>query len=150
MSIAMLSTVLVPVLQNAPTCYSQSSWATSTIPNSRLTCLTTLHEKVGFLIAVLPLGPFVHAKIACSYTHLLLVLYAAVTELCSRVFGIWTLLTCALCCICARNPCVPSIYGRLKQAAIGYLTVWTSVLTKVVAFYVPPSFGLQELLFSHL
>lgn len=42
------------------------------------------------------------------------VLYAAVTELCGRVFGIWTLLTCALCCICARNPCVPSIYGRLQ------------------------------------
>ncbi|KAL3137025.1 hypothetical protein ABBQ32_006614 [Trebouxia sp. C0010 RCD-2024] len=34
-----------------------------------------------------------------------------VTELCGRVFAIWTLLTCALCCICARNPCVPSIYG---------------------------------------
>lgn len=36
---------------------------------------------------------------------------AEVTELCGRVFSIWTLLTCAVCLVCARNPCVPSIYG---------------------------------------
>ena len=72
-----------------------------------------------------------HAKSSCSYTHPLLKLYAAVTELCGRIFGIWTLLTCALCCICARNPCVPSIYGRLQQAEVGCLTLWTNVQTKV-------------------
>lgn len=34
-----------------------------------------------------------------------------VTELCGRVFAVWTLVTCGLCLICARNPCVPAIYG---------------------------------------
>lgn len=77
------------------------------------------------------LDPFMHAIMNCCYTQLLLVLHVAVTELCGRVFGIWTLLTCALCCICARNPCVPSIYGRLQQPKIGCLTLRTSVLTMV-------------------
>lgn len=59
------------------------------------------------------LGPCVHeANSATTY----LVCDTAVTELCGRVFAIWTLLTCALCCICARNPCVPSIYGKLQRA----------------------------------
>lgn len=88
----------------------QSFWATSTILNSRPTCLTTPHTKVGQRHwARLCMPCFVAAELP-------LVLGVAVTELCGRVFGIWTVLTCALCCICARNPCVPSIYGRLQQA----------------------------------
>jgi hypothetical protein len=34
-----------------------------------------------------------------------------VTALYGRTFGVWTLLTCALCLICAKNPRVPAIYG---------------------------------------
>ncbi|GAB4822498.1 hypothetical protein N2152v2_009544 [Parachlorella kessleri] len=34
-----------------------------------------------------------------------------VTDLTGRTFAAWTLTTCLLCLICARNPCVPSIYG---------------------------------------
>lgn len=32
-------------------------------------------------------------------------------ELVARMFATWTLLSGGLCLICARNPCVPSIYG---------------------------------------
>lgn len=34
-----------------------------------------------------------------------------VTELHGRVFAVWTLLTCALSLICAKNPRVAAIYG---------------------------------------
>lgn len=34
-----------------------------------------------------------------------------VTDLTGRTFAAWTLTTCLLCLVCARNPCVPSIYG---------------------------------------
>ena len=36
----------------------------------------------------------------------------AVTELYGRTFATWTLTTCALCLICAKNPRVPAIYGE--------------------------------------
>lgn len=36
---------------------------------------------------------------------------AAVTDLAGRIFSTWTLTTCMLCLICARNPCNPAIYG---------------------------------------
>jgi hypothetical protein len=35
----------------------------------------------------------------------------AVNELYGRTFATWTLTTCALCLICAKNPRVPAIYG---------------------------------------
>ncbi|CAK0751688.1 hypothetical protein CVIRNUC_002087 [Coccomyxa viridis] len=35
----------------------------------------------------------------------------SVTELYGRTFATWTLTTCALCLICAKNPRVPAIYG---------------------------------------
>ena len=81
-------------------------------------------------------GP-VHARYYALL--LLLVLYVAVTELCGRVFGIWTLLTCALCCICARNPCVPSIYGRLQHTNIGCLTLWTATGGTVCTTFLWPA-----------
>jgi hypothetical protein len=34
-----------------------------------------------------------------------------VTDLAGRIFATWTLTSCMLCLICARNPCVPAIYG---------------------------------------
>jgi hypothetical protein len=34
-----------------------------------------------------------------------------VTELQGRTFAVWTITTCALCLICAKDPKVPSIYG---------------------------------------
>ncbi|PSC67555.1 hypothetical protein C2E20_8779 [Micractinium conductrix] len=34
-----------------------------------------------------------------------------VTDLAGRIFATWTLTSCILCLICARNPCVPAIYG---------------------------------------
>ncbi|KAK9805834.1 hypothetical protein WJX73_005799 [Symbiochloris irregularis] len=34
-----------------------------------------------------------------------------VNDLYGRTFAIWTLTTCVLCLICAKNPCVPAIYG---------------------------------------
>ena len=36
------------------------------------------------------------------------------TELYGRTFATWTLTTCALCLICAKNPRVPAIYGEQK------------------------------------
>jgi len=36
----------------------------------------------------------------------------AVTDLQARTFATWTLTSCLLCLICARNPCVPAIYGK--------------------------------------
>lgn len=39
-------------------------------------------------------------------------LWWAVNELYGRTFAIWTLTTCVLCLICAKNPCVPAIYGK--------------------------------------
>lgn len=59
------------------------------------------------LLAVF-LGYFDHKKFQ---TNLFDHAPSEVTELCGRVFSIWTLVTCGLCLICARNPCVPSIYG---------------------------------------
>ncbi|KAK2075649.1 hypothetical protein QBZ16_001757 [Prototheca wickerhamii] len=34
-----------------------------------------------------------------------------VTDLQGRTFAVWTLTSCVLCLICARNPCIPAIYG---------------------------------------
>lgn len=34
-----------------------------------------------------------------------------VTDLYGRTFAIWTMLTCALCIICSRDPCNKAIYG---------------------------------------
>ena len=34
-----------------------------------------------------------------------------VTDLYGRTFATWTLTTSVLCLICAKNPCIPSIYG---------------------------------------
>lgn len=42
---------------------------------------------------------------------------AAVTDLAGRIFSMWTLTSCMLCLICARNPCVPAIYGARGAAA---------------------------------
>jgi len=39
----------------------------------------------------------------------------AVNELYGRTFATWTLTTCALCLICAKNPHVRAIYGALCQ-----------------------------------
>ena len=36
----------------------------------------------------------------------------AVNDLFSRVFAVWTLTSCMLCLICARNPCNQAIYGK--------------------------------------
>lgn len=33
------------------------------------------------------------------------------TDLQGRTFAVWTLTSCVLCLICARNPCIPAIYG---------------------------------------
>jgi hypothetical protein len=35
----------------------------------------------------------------------------AVSALQARTFATWTLTSCLLCLICARNPCIPAIYG---------------------------------------
>ena len=43
----------------------------------------------------------------------------AVNELFSRTFAVWTLTSCMLCLICARNPCNPAIYGA-RSAALGW------------------------------
>lgn len=37
----------------------------------------------------------------------------AVTDLAGRIFSTWTLTTCMLCLVCARNPCNQAIYGEL-------------------------------------
>ena len=34
-----------------------------------------------------------------------------VSALQARTFATWTLTSCLLCLICARNPCIPAIYG---------------------------------------
>lgn len=34
------------------------------------------------------------------------------TELYGRTFAIWTVTTCVLCLICARDPTIPAIYGK--------------------------------------
>lgn len=36
----------------------------------------------------------------------------AVNDLYGRLFATWTLLTCGLCLICAKNPTNSAIYGR--------------------------------------
>ena len=41
----------------------------------------------------------------------------AVNELYGRTFATWTLTTCALCLICAKNPRVRAIYGVLFHTA---------------------------------
>ena len=41
----------------------------------------------------------------------------AVTDLAGRIFATWTLTSCMLCLICARNPSVPAIYGEQRQPA---------------------------------
>lgn len=41
----------------------------------------------------------------------------AVTDLTGRTFAAWTLTTCLLCIVCARNPCNASIYGETGQPA---------------------------------
>ena len=40
----------------------------------------------------------------------------AVTDLAGRIFATWTLTSCMLCLICARNPSVPAIYGERRLA----------------------------------
>lgn len=47
-----------------------------------------------------------HAAAACRCAFV-----CAVTDLAGRIFSTWTLTSCVLCLICARNPCVPAIYG---------------------------------------
>jgi len=59
------------------------------------------------LLAVF-LGFFNHSRLQ---TNLFDLQPNQVTPLYGRTFGTWTLLTCALCLICARNPRVPAIYG---------------------------------------
>ncbi|RMZ53570.1 hypothetical protein APUTEX25_003392 [Auxenochlorella protothecoides] len=45
-----------------------------------------------------------------------------VNDLQGRTFAVWTLTSSVLCLICARNPCVPSIYGAtLASFAIALL-----------------------------
>lgn len=41
----------------------------------------------------------------------------AVTDLTGRTFAAWTLTTCLLCIVCARNPCNASIYGEMGHTA---------------------------------
>lgn len=36
---------------------------------------------------------------------------AEVTDLAGRIFSTWTLTSCMLCLVCARNPCNQAIYG---------------------------------------
>lgn len=45
-------------------------------------------------------------------TTQVLLQFCAVSELQGRTFATWTLTSCLLCLICARNPCVPAIYGE--------------------------------------
>ena len=45
-----------------------------------------------------------------------LLLSRAVTDLAGRIFATWTLTSCVLCLICARNPCVPAIYGARSRS----------------------------------
>lgn len=42
----------------------------------------------------------------------------AVTDLAGRIFATWTLTSCMLCLICARNPCVPAIYGAFLATLV--------------------------------
>jgi hypothetical protein len=42
----------------------------------------------------------------------------AVNELYGRTFATWTLTTCALCLICAKNPHVRAIYGALCRSQL--------------------------------
>jgi hypothetical protein len=37
--------------------------------------------------------------------------FVTVSALQARTFATWTLTSCLLCLICARNPCIPAIYG---------------------------------------
>ena len=46
----------------------------------------------------------------------------AVTDLYGRTFATWTLTTCALCLICAKNPRVSAIYGK-ASASLGFCQV---------------------------
>ena len=39
------------------------------------------------------------------------ILFLTVSALQARTFATWTLTSCLLCLICARNPCIPAIYG---------------------------------------
>ncbi|KDD76759.1 hypothetical protein H632_c115p1 [Helicosporidium sp. ATCC 50920] len=59
----------------------------------------------------------------------------AVTDLTGRVFGLWTLTTCMMCLICARDPTNPAIYGATLGTfliALGHFVtelVWFRTMT---------------------
>lgn len=54
-----------------------------------------------------------------------------VNELQGRTFAIWTLTTCILCLICARNPCVPAIYGA---TLLSFLVALAHFLLELLVF----------------
>lgn len=52
-----------------------------------------------------------------------------VSDLYGRTFATWTVTTCILCLICAKNPCNPSIYGAtLASFAVAFLHFSTELL----------------------
>ncbi|KIY96957.1 Ergosterol biosynthetic protein 28 [Monoraphidium neglectum] len=54
-----------------------------------------------------------------------------VNELYGRLFATWTLLTCGLCLICARNPTNPAIYGA---TLLSFVVALAHFLTELLVF----------------
>lgn len=92
---------------------AQCTWVCSNIATSSptsLTCSQLLVRLVAeHLMHTLASGGQVK-QMTCFWLD-------AVNELYGRTFATWTLTTCALCLICAKNPRVRAIYGVLFHTA---------------------------------
>ena len=106
-------------------CPPQWGWAMRRHTDSRPTCTPSSRKEVGGgALLLMPMGPQIR-RLPCNWRvpppttpflplpwPLAPLAACAVTDLAGRIFSTWTLTSSMLCLICARNPCVPAIYGE--------------------------------------